>query len=259
MTQIIQQDEYWGPHQALEIRLSMNNLSQQISNYLIWMEFLAHATMPSVSEDKIVNKIRRIIYSFPNVDFSSYVNKYDGILYSWIVKNICNVYSGEYLGTTYVLGGGMGILPAMLLDTDLRIENLRCFDTDETCQFLADKLMQEEVLNNWRFKASRQDMFDIDYESNKFQLDLPDGTQSDGFKETPRFIVNTSLGGLDNMEDNWYNSMIPDGIKTVLVGKYGDLYKDQNTFNKAYPMTLELYTGMLTVESKRYFMKIGTK
>lgn len=262
MTSIVQQDEYWGPHQALEIRLSMLNESQQIANYLTCMEFLAHSTMSDVSEDRIVRKLQRLAYSFPSVDIATYINKYDGVLYSWIVKNILSVYSGEYLGTAYVLGGEIGLLPAMLLDTKLRIENLRCFDIDESCQFLADQLMQEEVLSNWRFKASRQDMFDINYEENRFQLDLPDGTQSDGFEEKPRFIVNTNLSELDNMEDKWYNSMIPNGVKMVLVGEAGfskNLYKDQNTFNKAYTMSLELYNGMLTVNGRRYFMKIGTK
>ena len=49
MTSIVQQDEYWGPHQALEIRLSMLNESQQIANYLTCMEFLAHSTMSDIS------------------------------------------------------------------------------------------------------------------------------------------------------------------------------------------------------------------
>jgi len=48
----------------------------------------------------------------------------------------------------------------------------------------------------------------------------------------------------------------------VLVGEAGfskNFYKDQTTFNKAYTMSLELYNGMLTVNGRRYFMKIGTK
>jgi hypothetical protein len=69
----------------------------------------------------------------------------------------------------------MGLLGSMLLDTDMRFENIRSFDINGTCQFLADEFHAEELLNNWRFKATTQDVFKLDYESNEFQSVLQNG------------------------------------------------------------------------------------
>jgi hypothetical protein len=56
--------------------------------------------------------------------------------------------------------------------------------------------------------------------------------------------------------------MIPKTRKMILVGETGDVphsYPNQKTFNAAYPMSFEQYNGVLTIDDKQYFMKIGIK
>lgn len=240
---------------------SKENVAQQLGNYRQAMEFLAHITLSkNENNDKIVDRLKDLIYSYPNVDISSFINKPHAMLYSWIIQNVVRVYGEKYLGTIYVLGGGIGILPAMLLDTNLRLENIRSIDINGTCQFLADELMKEELLNDWNFKASTQDMFNVDYIKNTFGVQLHDGTLSKEFDEVPGVVINTNISHMENIED-WYR-MIPDGRRIIIVGETGEVprpYASSKQFNNEFPMAFEQYTGVITVDKKQFFMKIGLK
>lgn len=248
---------------AMADKYSEINVEQQLGNYRQAMEFLAHVTLSkNIDNDKIVDKLKDLMYSYPNVDMSSFVNKNHAILYSWIIENLVRVYGQKYLGTIYILGGGIGMLGAMLLDTALRLENIRSLDINGTCKFLADEMMKKEVLNDWKFKASSQDLFKVGYETNRFSLILPDGTTSKEFSEVPGIVINTNTSYLANMEEDWYKKMIPDTRKMVLVGETGNVtrpYSSSKEFNAAFPMAFEQYTGTLTIEDKQYYMKIGIK
>jgi hypothetical protein len=241
---------------------SKKNVAQQLGNYRQAMEFLAHITLSkNDNNDKIVDRLKDLIYSYPNVDMSSFVNKHHAILYSWIIQNIVRVYGEKYLGTIYVLGGGIGVLPAMLLDTNLRLENVRSLDINGTCKFLADEMMANELLDDWHFKASTQDMFKADYIMNKFSTDLHDGSLSAEFSEVPGVVINTNISHMENISD-WYR-MIPDGRRMIIVGETGDVvrpYASSKQFNQSFPMSFEQYTGVITADDKKqFFMKIGLK
>lgn len=244
-------------------KYSERNVAQQLGNYRQAMEFLAHATLTTnVDNDRIVDRLKDLIYSYPNVDISSFVNKEHAIVYSWMIQNMVRVYGEKYLGTIYTLGGGIGLIGAMLLDTKLRIENIRNLDINGTCKFLADEMMKKEVLDDWKFKASTQDMFAVDYIENSLEITLPNGSISKAFKEVPGVVINTNVSLLQN-QDDWYD-MIPDTRNIVLIGEAGDLdihrpFSSSQAFNNAFPMTFEQYTGVIIVGKKQFFMKIGLK
>jgi|TARA_B110000263_G_scaffold85931_1_gene75025 hypothetical protein len=248
-------------YKELARKYSKKNTPQQLGNYRQAMEFLAHITLSKNEDnDKIVGKLKDMIYSYPNVDISSFVNKHHAILYSWITENLSRVYGQKYLGTVYILGGGIGILGAMMLDTTLRYENIRNLDINGACKFLADELMKEEVLDDWRFKSSTQDVFDVDYIRNTFATMLPDGSISKEFSEEPGLIINTNISHIKDSE-NWFR-MIPDTRKLVIVGETGDVprpYASSKQFNDSFQMAFTQYTGVVTVDDKQYFMKIGLK
>ena len=171
-----------------------------------------------------------------------------------------HAFGEKYLGAIYVLGGGMGILPAMLFDTRLRFENIRSFDINGVCQFLADEMMSKELLADWRFKATTQDLFNIGYDEHTFITQLQNGELSNPFSEIPGTLINTNISYLKNYKD-WYK-MIPDMRRLVLVGETGDVPKpfaSSQNFNKQFPMSFELYTGVITYGDKQYYMKIGYK
>ena len=245
-------------YQDMAVTYSKENVAQQLGNYRQAMDFLTHITPPI--EDKLTDRLKEIIYSYPNVDISSFVNKENAKVYSWITQQMQHAFGEKYLGAIYVLGGGMGILPAMLFDTRLRFENIRSFDINGVCQFLADEMMSKELLADWRFKATTQDLFNIGYDEHTFITQLQDGDLSNPFPEIPGTLINTNISYLKNYKD-WYK-MIPDMRRLVLVGETGDVPKpfaSSQNFNKQFPMSFELYTGVITYGDKQYYLKIGYK
>jgi len=245
-------------YQDMAVTYSKENVAQQLGNYRQAMDFLTHISPPI--DDKLTDRLKEIIYSYPNVDISSFVNKENAKVYSWITQQMQHAFGEKYLGAIYVLGGGMGILPAMLFDTRLRFENIRSFDINGICQFLADEMMSKELLADWRFKATTQDLFDIGYDEHTFIAQLQNGNLSDSFIEIPGTLINTNISYLKNYKD-WYK-MIPDMRRLVLVGETGDVpkpFSSSQNFNKQFPMSFELYTGVITYGEKQYYLKIGYK
>lgn len=242
----------------MAVEYSKENVAQQLGNYRQAMDFLTHISPPL--NDKITDRLKDIIYSYPNVDISSFANKENAKVYSWIIANMIHVFGEKYLGALYVLGGGMGILPAMLLDTKMRYENIRSFDINGSCQFLADEMMSKELLADWRFKATTLDLFNIDYAEHIFVTQLQNGTLSDPYTEIPGTVINTNISHLRNYKD-WFK-MIPDMRRMILVGETGNVPKpfaSSQSFNKQFPMNIELYTGVITFNEKQYYLKIGYK
>ena len=249
-------DEY--DYQTMAVEYSKENVAQQLGNYRQSMDFLTHISSPL--DDKLTDRLKDIIYAYPNIDFSSFVNKENAKVYSWVVQQMQHAFGDKYLGALYVLGGGMGILPAMLFDTRLRFENIRSFDINGTAQFLADEMMSKELLADWRFKATTQDLFNIDYAEHTFITRLQNGALSDPYTEIPGTIINTNISYLRNYKD-WYK-MIPDMRRLVIVGETGNVPKpfaSSQSFNKQFPMNFELYTGVITFKDKQYYLKIGHK
>ena len=140
-------------YQKMAPEFSEQNVPQQLFNYRCAMEYLAHVNLQGSNTDKIVDRFKDIIYSYPNVDMSSFANREQAKLHTWIIQQLQFAYGQKYLGVVYLLQGGMGLLGSMLLDTALRFENIRSFDMNGTCQFLADEFHKEELLQDWRFKA----------------------------------------------------------------------------------------------------------
>lgn len=244
--------------QSMSVEYSKPNTPQQLGNYRSAMDFLAHTYL--TNNDAITDRLKKVIYDYPNIDISSFANKENASVYSWVTRQMSNLLGEKYLGSVYILGGGMGLLASMLFDSKLRFENIRGFDINGSAQFLADSLMENEVLADWRYKSATQDLFDIDYARHTFVTRLEDGTLSTPFKEIPGTIVNTNISYLKNNKD-WYN-MIPDIRRVVVVGETGDVpypFSSSQQFNQRFPMSFELYTGVITHGDKQYFMKIGHK
>lgn len=245
-------------YQSMAKEFSQENVAQQLGNYRQAMDFLAYINPPK--KGKIVDRFKDILYNYPNVDISSFVNIENARIYSWILQQMEYSLGEKYLGAIYVLGGGMSILPAMILDSGMRFETIRSIDINGACQFLSDELMRDELLNDWRFKSTTNDLFNIDYAEHDFSCILPNGSLSDPFKEIPGTIINTNVSHLKNYQD-WYN-MIPDMRRVIVVGQTGQVPKpfaSSQSFNRKFPMNFEIYSGVLTIGDTQYYMKIGMK
>ena len=245
-------------YQEMVDQYSQVNVAQQLGNYRSAMDFLTYYTPQD--KDNLSDRLKKIIYHFPNVDMGSFLTKESARINTWIIQHLFHSFGEKYIGTVYLLGGGMGLLGAMMLDTKLRFENIRSFDIHGSGQFLADEMMSNELLQDWRFKATTQDIFNIGYAENVFSTILPDGTISNPFKEIPGTLINPNISYLEKYEAWW--DMVPDMRRVVVVGETGDVprpFSSSQAFNRKFEMNYEVYTGVLQVDKKYYFMKIGYK
>lgn len=245
-------------YQEMSNTYSEINVSQQLGNYRSAMDFLTYY-MP-LDKDTVSDRLKKIIYNFPNVDMGSFLTEESAKINTWIIQHLSHAFGEKYIGTVYILGGGIGLLGAMLLDTKIKFENIRSFDINGTGQFLADEMMSDELLKDWRFKATTQDIFNIGYDENIFSSILPDGTVSKPFKEIPGTVINTNISYLEQYESWW--EMVPDMRRVIVMGETGDVprpFSSSQAFNRKFPMSYETYSGVLQIDKKYYFMKIGYK
>ena len=248
-------------YQAMSNLYTENNPAQQLGNYRSAMDYLCYYTTNVTRENMLLDRLKDLIYDFPNCDISSYASKQNGAIHSWVISQMINVFAKKYLGTVYVLDGGIGLLSAGFLDSSLVFQNIRSFDLNPTGQFMADSLMKNELLEDWRFKSTTQDIFNLDYVKNEFITTLPDGSLSNPFDEIPNVIINTNISSIENYEDWW--KMIPTGRHVVLVATGNEEsvrpFLSSIAFNRKFQLKTELYSGNQKINGINYYMKIGIK
>lgn len=238
-----------------------DNISQQLGNYRCAMDYLAYNNINVSQSGMMIRRIKDLIYDFPNFDMSSYLTDVNGTINSWIISHLTNIFASKYLGTIYILNGGIGLLGASFLDSSLIFQNIRSFDLNPSGQFMADSMMKDKLLEDWNFKSTTQDIFNINYISNTFITTLPDGSLSNPFDEIPNVIINTNISNIEHYEDWW--RMVPTTRYVVLVGSSSDdscrPFTSSIAFNRKFQLTVELYSGVQKINGINYYMKIGIK
>lgn len=238
-----------------------DNISQQLGNYRCAMDYLAYNSINVSQSGMMIRRIKDLIYDFPNFDMSSYLTDVNGTINSWILSQLTNIFTAKYIGTIYILDGGIGLLGASFLDSSLIFQNIRSFDLNPSGQFMADSMMKDKLLEDWNFKSTTQDLFNINYISNTFITTLPDGSLSNPFDEIPNVIINTNISNIEHYEDWW--RMVPTARYVVLVGSSSDdscrPFTSSIAFNRKFQLTTELYSGVQKINGINYYMKIGIK
>ena len=116
--------------------------------------------------------------------------------------------------TVFVLGGWMGVLPFLLLNSDVFPEaRIFSFDRDEKCAVVAETLCRPWVMQDWRFKASTADIFQMNFEDTRFQTKRRDGSDL-ALSKTPDLIINTICEHLADLPA-WLE-LVPRGLPLVL-------------------------------------------
>lgn len=203
------------------------------------------------------------IKKYPEIDFSDALSKGQIESKFWLIEEL--IKSELMLKTVFVLGGWYGILPALMLEPNhLMFSKIRSFDIDPSCADIADTMNRDPwVLNNWFFKASTADMYELDYEQTTYTTYRADGTTVE-LTDTPTTIINTSCEHLEDF-DKWW-SLIPENKLCVLQSNnYFDAPDHTNCvdsideFLEQTNFTKVLYRGELELEKYTRYMIIGEK
>ena len=179
----------------------------------------------------------------------------------WLVKELSKL--DLDLGIVFLCAGWYATLATMLFESGIKIDRIRSFDIDNSCYSIAETFNKPWVKDEWRFKASTQDIFDIDFNLHTYTVKRADGSTCD-LTESPNTIINTSCEHIENF-DNWY-AKIPQGKLVILqsnnyyeVEEHVNCSKDVEEFSLSTPMSNCLYLGELQLEKYSRFMKIGYK
>lgn len=156
--------------------------------------------------------------------------------------------------TIWVYGGWYGILSFLLLSrNNLKIDKIRSFDIDASCENIADTINGTWVWKDWKFKAFTEDCDVINIKDGKFgnEPDIIINTSSEHFK-TIDWFDNIPVGKLIVIQSN---NMIHDDHYSCVSSL--DEMKNIYQFNSLL-FSGELYFRYPTWEFSR-FMLIGKK
>lgn len=183
---------------------------------------------------------------------------------AWAVTEL--VKAKKNIGMTYIMGGWLGMLgPLLFSESKLKINKIRSFDIDPSCEQIADQINIEHVITDWKYKAVTKDMFDVDYDKHEYEIQHL-GQNAVKMVESPDTIINTSC---DHIEDfsKWWN-MIPKGKLVLLQNNNFKHGNDKNTLNTIdtveqllaqAPVSKILFDGFRDFAKYRRFMLIGVK
>ena len=180
----------------------------------------------------------------------------------WLVEELkaCSV----DLGTVFLCAGWYGTLATMLFESKIPLNKIRSFDLDPSCVEIAEIFNKKWVVDNWKFKASCQDIHNFIFNDDHIYRVYKAGGEEELLYDTPDTLINTSS---EHIKDYcaWFNR-IPDGKLVVVQGndyieidEHINCSKDLKEFSDKSPMTTVLYEGELELEKYKRFMKIGYK
>jgi hypothetical protein len=216
--------------------------------------------LDSETTTQFVSALKFLISNDVNFDFDCLSQ---GQLKSkiWLIEELKKL--DLNLGTVFLCAGWYATLATMIFENNLRVEKLRSFDIDSSCVDIAERFNKPWVLQDWRFKASTKNIFDIDYTTDCYQVKKSDGSL-EICKDSPDTVINTSCEHIDNF-NIWYNS-IPDNRLIILqTNNYFEIEDHVNCsssieeFEYSTPMTTCLYSGSLELPKYTRFMRIGYK
>ena len=180
----------------------------------------------------------------------------------WLVTELENI--GMHLGTVFLCAGWYGTLATMMFESKkIHLDKIRSFDIDESCWRIAESINKPWVMKEWKFKASTEDIHNINFSEHTYKTLRSDGTERELF-DKPDTIINTSCEHIENW-DKWWNN-IPSGKLCILqANDYKELPEHINCvdnidhFKSIAPMSTYLYTGDLMLGKYTRYMLIGIK
>ena len=238
------------PSVADEINLTMDN-----NKHFLWRVLDKHTGSSFVKPLEILDK-HKIEYDKDVMSRGQLKSK------KWLVEELQN--SCTDLGTVFLCAGWYASIIPLMQEAGIKFDKIRSFDLDPEVWKIAEIFNADLVSEAWKFKASTQDIKDIDYKEHTYDTIKPDGEVTTISRETPDTIVNTSCEHIPNFSE-WYN-LLPEGRLIILQSNnYFEIEEHINCssslkeFSQSAPMQETLYEGELDLGQYTRYMKIGRK
>lgn len=177
----------------------------------------------------------------------------------WLVNELKNLQLD--LGTVFIAAGWYSTIACLFRDFNLKIEKIRSFDIDPSCEQIAENFNKEWIKSQWRFKAATQNILDINYKSHSYHLKNSKGETS-LVEDVPDTIINTSCEHIQDFSK--WRSLIPKNKILILQSnnyfereEHVNCSSDLKQFLKQARLKKILYQGDLDLDLYKRFMVIG--
>lgn len=202
-----------------------------------------------------------LLKSHPKMDFPAALSAGQIASKRWLIEELEAI--DLPLGNVFVLGGWWGILPAMMFEANLDFHMIRSFDIDPSCAAIADAMNMTYVREDWKFKASTADMFDIDYNQYRYKTSRRNNTEVEEL-DIPDTIINTSCEHLTHFS-KWWEKIPKRKLVILQSNNFSEISEHTNCVSsvedliRSAPMSEVLFSGELQLEKYKRFMLIGRK
>jgi len=165
------------------------------------------------------------------------------------------------LGTVFLCAGWYGTLATMLFESGIKVDKIRSFDIDRSCENIAKLFNKPWVMQDWRFQSSTEDIMNINYLTHTYIVSRSNGSLLN-LTDSPDTVINTSCEHLSDFI-GWYSKIPNDKLIVIQANNFHDVEEHVNTYNTLEefsanaPMTTTLYQGELQLQRYKRFMKIG--
>jgi len=177
---------------------------------------------------------------------------------SWLLQELPKVpLSKEPINCTVgIVGSWIGTLVQPLLeDYPFRIERVYGFDMDPSAIELSEKLNNQYVMDNWRYKGVVVDVNTLDFSNLQFE------TGNELINTRLDVIINTSC---EHMNMDWFDSVDKDTLIVMQTNNSKHFEGHINTCSDIEEMAIKypmhyMYRGELQTPVYTRYMQIGYK
>lgn len=179
----------------------------------------------------------------------------------WLTTELKKI-AGKEWGTVFILAGWIGSLAQFIFDTDVEVTKIRNFELDPVSCKMSERLINKQVLMDWKYKAVNMDITLMSYPTH-YLVKRHDGSVCELYDE-PHVIINTSCEHIEHLQQWW--SKIPAGTRVVVqnnnafnIPDHIHCVKSLEEFKAQLPMAKIEYAGELALSDYTRYMMIGQK
>ena len=125
----------------------------------------------------------------------------------WLIDHVYHL----DLGTVWLCAGWYATLATMMFEAECNVKNIYSFDVDQYCVKIAEDCNKPWVTNDWKFKATTADIYNLKYNTGEFVTKKSNGDEQSMWAP-PDTIINTSC---EHIDPTYWAKRIPEGIRII--------------------------------------------
>ena len=125
----------------------------------------------------------------------------------WLIEQVKDM----DLGTVWLCAGWYATLATMMFEAECKVKNIYSFDVDNYCLETAEDCNKPWVTNDWKFKATTADIYNLKYNTGEFVTKKSNGDEQEMWAP-PDTIINTSC---EHIDPTYWAKRIPEGVRII--------------------------------------------